>query len=219
MSEALFSQLLATSTGLLLVTAVLQVWRHSLSASVRVLAVQGAALAALVAVLGIERGDVEVLVVAVLVLAMKAVAIPWALSRTAAATGAVREQTPLVNPTAALLAATALTVLAYVVSLPIVAVLDGPAASAVPVGLALVLIGFLVLLTRRSALAQLIGFVVLDNGIATTAFLTSGGVPLVVELGVTLDVLLVVLILRVLTSRLQSAHGRIDLDELTELRD
>jgi hydrogenase-4 component E len=218
-SEALFSQLLATSTGLLLVTAVLQVWRYSLSASVRVLAVQGAALAALVAVLGIEHGDVEVLVVAVLVLAMKAVAIPWALSRTAAATGAVREQTPLVNPTAALLAATALTVLAYVVSLPIVAVLDGPAVSAVPVGLALVLIGFLVLLTRRSALAQLIGFVVLDNGIATTAFLTSGGVPFVVELGVTLDVLLVVLILRVLTSRLLSAHGRIDLDELTELRD
>ena len=67
-----------------------------------------------------------------------------------------------------------------------------------PVGLALVLIGFLVLLTRRSALSQLIGFVILDNGIATTAFLTSGGVPLVVELGVTLDVLLVVLILRVL---------------------
>ena len=76
MSEALFSQLLATSTGLLLVTAVLQVWRYSLSASIRVLAVQGAALAALVAVLGIEHADVEVLVVAVLVLAMKAVAIP-----------------------------------------------------------------------------------------------------------------------------------------------
>jgi len=106
-----------------------------------------------------------------------------------------------------------------VAALPIVAVADGPAARAVPVGLALVLIGFLVLLTRRSALSQLIGFVVLDNGIATTAFLTSGGVPFVVELGVTLDVMLVVLILRVLTSRLQSAHGNIDLDELTELRD
>ena len=219
MSGALLSQLLATTTGLLLVTAILQVWRQSLSASIRVLAVQGAALGGMVAALGIEHGDAEVLFVAVLVLAMKAVAIPWALSRTAAATGAVREEAPLVNPTAALLAATALTVLAYVAGLPIVAVAEGPAASAVPVGLALVLIGFLVLLTRRSALSQLIGFVVLDNGIATTAFLTSGGVPFVVELGVTLDVLLVVLILRVLTSRLQTAHGGIDLDELTELRD
>ena len=112
MSEALFSQLLATTTGLLLVTAVLQVWRQSLGASIRVLAVQGAALAGLVAVLGINHGDVEVLIVAVLVLGMKAVAIPWTLSRTAAATGAVREEAPLVNPTAGLLAATALTVLA-----------------------------------------------------------------------------------------------------------
>ena len=219
MSEALLSQLLATTTGLLLVTAILQVWRQSLGASLRVLAVQGAALGGLVAVLGVDHGAPEILLVAVLVLAMKAVAIPWALSRTAAATGAVREQSPLVNPTAALLAATALTVLAYVAGRPIVAVAEGPAANAVPVGLALVLIGFLVLLTRRSALSQLIGFVILDNGIAATAFLTSGGVPFVVELGVTLDLLLVVLILRVLTSRLQSAHGGIDLDELTELRD
>ena len=112
-----------------------------------------------------------------------------------------------------------MTVLAFLVGLPIVAVAEGPAATSVPVGIALVLIGFLVLMTRRSALSQLIGFVILDNGIATTAFLTSGGVPLVVELGVTLDVLLVVLILRVLTSRLQFALGGIDLDDLTELRD
>jgi hydrogenase-4 component E len=81
------------------------------------------------------------------------------------------------------------------------------------------LTGFLVMLTRRSALSQLIGFVMLDNGIATVAFLTSGGVPLVVELGVTLDVLLVVLILRVLTGRMQLTHGGTDLDDLRELCD
>ena len=128
--------------------------------------------------------------------AIKAVAMPWALTRTARVTGAVREESPLVNPTAGLLVAAVLTVLAYVVAGPDHRGRDGPAAAAVPIGLALVLIGFLVMLTRRSALSQLIGFVMLDNGIATVAFLTSGGVPLVVELGVTLDVLLVVLILR-----------------------
>ena len=85
--------------------------------------------------------------------------------------------------------------------------------------MALVLIGILVLLSHRTALAQLIGFVVLDNGIATVAFLTAGGLPLVVELGVTLDVLLVVLILRVLTARMYQAMGGIDLDGLKELHD
>ena len=219
MSDALLTQLVATTTGLLLVTAILQVWRQSLPASIRLLAVQGAALAALVLTLGLAEDEGEVVLVAMLVLALKAVAIPWALTRTAARTGVVREEAPLVNPTAGLLAATALTVLAYVVSIPIVSVVEGPATAAVPVGLALVLIGFLVMLTRRSALSQLIGFVILDNGIAATAFLTSGGVPLVVELGVTLDVLLVVLILRVLTSRMQLAHGGIDLDDLRKLRD
>ena len=219
MSDALFDQIIATTAGLLLITAILQVWRQSLRASIRLLAVQGAALGVLVFTLGVYEANHEVIGVALLVLGMKAAAIPWALSRTASATGAVREEAPLVNPTAGLLAATALTVLAYVASLPIMAVAEGPAVSVVPVGLALMLIGFLVLLTRRSALSQLIGFVMLDNGIAATAFLTSGGVPLIVELGVTLDVLLVVLILRVLTGRLQLATGGTDLDDLRELRD
>ena len=87
-----------------------------------------------------------------------------------------------------------------------------PPGAAVPVGLALVLIGFLILISRRQAISQLVGFVVLDNGIATVAFLIVGGVPLVVELGVMLDVLLVVLILRVLTGRLLRAFGATDLD-------
>jgi hydrogenase-4 component E len=219
MSEDLFAYLIATTTGLLLITAVLQVWRQSLTASIRLLAVQGAALAGLVATLGVEEGSAEVIGVAVLVLAIKAVAMPWALTRTARVTGAVREESPLINPTAGLLIAAVLSVLAYVVAAPITAAVSGPAAAAVPIGLALMLTGFLVMLTRRSALSQLIGFVMLDNGIATVAFLTSGGVPLVVELGVTLDVLLVVLILRVLTGRMQLTHGGTDLDDLTELCD
>jgi hydrogenase-4 component E len=219
MSEDLFAYLIATTTGLLLITAVLQVWRQSLTASIRLLAVQGVALAGLVVTLGLEERNPEVIGVAVLVLGIKALAMPWALTRTARVTGAVREESPLINPTAGLLIAAVLSVLAYVVAAPITAVVTGPAASAVPIGLALMLTGFLVMLTRRSALSQLIGFVMLDNGIATVAFLTSGGVPLVVELGVTLDVLLVVLILRVLTGRMQLTHGGTDLDDLRELCD
>ena len=64
----------------------------------------------------------------------------------------------------------------------------------------------------------------LDNGIATTAFLATGGVPLVVELGVSLDVLLVILVLQVLGSRIDTAFGAgapggTDLDQLRELHD
>ena len=96
---------------------------------------------------------------------------------------------------------------------------DNPNISAVPVGVALVLYGFLLLVSRRHAISQVVGFLVLDNGIAIVAFLTAGGVPLVVELGVSLDVLLVVLILHILTSRIRTEFGAADLDDLTELRD
>ncbi len=218
MDPSLHAQLVATTTGVLLLTAVLQAWRRSLTASIRLLAVQGVALAALVATMGVAQGHAELLLVSGLVLVVKAAAILWALTRAARLTDAPREDDPLVNPTASLLLAALLTGLAYLVTVPIAAAL-GPDAMTAAVGLAMVLIGFLVLATRRTALSQLVGFVVLDNGIATVAFLTSGGVPLVVELGVTLDVLLVVLILQVLAGRMRMTHGGLDLDDLRELHD
>jgi hydrogenase-4 component E len=105
------------------------------------------------------------------------------------------------------------------VSQPLQASGTGAATRAVPVGIALVLFGFLILATRRHAVSQLVGFLVLDNGITTVAFLISSGVPLVVELGVSLDVFLVVLVLQVLTGRIRTEFGDTDLDDLRELRD
>ena len=158
--------------------------------------------------------------VAGIVLTLKAVVLPVLLSRAVARHGAsLREETPLINTTTSLIALSLLTMLAFLVSRPLLVLGDDPAIAAVPIGIALVLYGFLVLATRRHAFSQLIGFLVLDNGIGTVAFLTAGGVPLVVELGASLDVLLVVLILQVLTARIRTEFGDADLDDLTELRD
>ncbi len=81
------------------------------------------------------------------------------------------------------------------------------------------LIGFFVLVTRRLALSQLVGFLLLDNGITAVGFLSTAGVSVIVELGVTLDVLLVVLVLQVLKSRIREVFGVTDLDQLRELHD
>jgi hydrogenase-4 component E len=218
--DATYSQLLQLSAGVLLLCAVLIVWRRSLGAHIRLLAVQGWALAGLVVVLGLHEHSTELLAVSVLVATLKGLVLPGVLARTTAADRrAAREETPLINTTAALLAVSLLTMLAYLVSRPVLALGSTAAVAAVPVGVAMTLFGFLVLSTRRHAVSQLIGFLLLDNGIATVAFLTAGGVPLVVELGVSLDVLLVVLILQVLTSRIRLEYGDADLDDMTELRD
>jgi hydrogenase-4 component E len=218
------AQLLALSAGGLLVSAVLLVWRRSLTAAVRLLAVQGVALATLVVAVALTERDVELLGVAVLVLLLKGVALPLVLGRAVATTGVDREDTPVLNPTAGLVTVAVLTTVAWLVSRPVTAALGvgeggGPGPQAVPAGIATVLVGCLLLVTRRRVLSQVAGFVVLDNGIATVGFLTAAGVPFVVELGVSLDVLLIALILAVLSGRLHGLVGATSVDELTELRD
>jgi hydrogenase-4 component E len=94
-----------------------------------------------------------------------------------------------------------------------------PATHAIPIGLTVVLIGLFTLVTRRHALSQLVGFLLVDNGITAIGFLTTSGVPVVVELGVSLDVLFAVLVLQILTSRMRATFGDLDLDELRELHD
>ena len=219
MSTQLYQQLLATTTGLLLLTAVLQVWGRSTVRAIGLLVLQGIALGGLVLTVGLHAGEATAPVVAGLLLLVKAVVMPWAMLRTARLIGVTRERSARMNPAVELIGAAGLTLLAYAVSGPLLGTHTDPAAQAVPVGISLVLLGFWQLLVRSSAITQLVGFLMLDNGIATISFLTAGGLPLVVELGATLDVLLVVLILGVLVVRMQAEQGHIDISELRELHD
>jgi hydrogenase-4 component E len=199
---------------------VLALWRREFAVIIRVFAMQGVALATIVAVLAVHHRDAELGAVAVGILALRAGLLPYVVHRALAGAGeAQRETRPLVNVVTSLLAAAALTLLAYAVAQPVVALAPAPATQAVPVGLAVVLMGFFVLVTRRRAISQVVGFLLMDNGITAVAFLTTAGVPLVVELGVSLDVLFAVLVLQILTTRMRAAFGHTDLDELRELRD
>jgi hydrogenase-4 component E len=219
MSDTAYPQVLNLICGGLLLSAVLMVWRRELAAIVRLLVAQGILLAALALLLGVREHSSELYAVAAGVLVLKAIVLPAVLRRVLRETGEARDAEPLLNVAASLLAAALLTLLAYAVSRPLVALAPSPATHALPVGLAMVFLGFFVLVTRRRALSQVIGFLLLDNGIAATAFLATAGVPLIVELGVSLDLLLVVLVLQVLTARMRLTFGHSDLDELRELHD
>ena len=87
MASETFAQLVGLSTGVLLLSGVLLVWRRSLHAQVALLATQGVALAVLVLVLGLHESDAELLAVAALVLVLKAVVLPLILVRTVARLG------------------------------------------------------------------------------------------------------------------------------------
>jgi hydrogenase-4 component E len=208
------------AAGVFLLTAVGVLWRQQLAAMIRLFALQGAALAAIVAILGIHQHDAELVLVALGLGVLRTGALPYLARRALGNSPAeTRETRPVVNVAASLLAAAALTLLAYAVTRPLVALSPSPATAILPAAVAVVLIGFFILVTRRRALSQVIGFLLLDNGITATAFLAAAGVPLIVELGVSFDLLLVVLVLQVLTTRLRTAFGSSDLDELRELHD
>lgn len=223
MTQALYVQLLDLSCGALLITAVLIVWRRRLTAIITALALQGMALAALAGVLAVHSHDARLGGIAAEVIALRAITLPAllrrALSSTASPGAGQLETRPLVNVAASLLAVAGLVLLAYAVSGPLVALAPSPAAHAIPVGIAVTLTGFFVLVTRRRATSQLAGFLLMDNGITATGFLTGAGTGLIVELGVSLDVLLAVLVLQVLTSRMRETFGDTDLDDLRELHD
>lgn len=220
MNETLYVQLLNLAAGAFLLAAVGVLWRRELAVIIRVFAVQGAALAGLVGVLAAHEQSPEFAAVAAGILVLRAGVLPLLLRRALRGAGpGQRETSPLVNVSASLLAAAVLTLIAYAVSAPMVELAPSPATQAIPIGLTVVLIGLFVLVTRRHALAQLVGFLLVDNGITAIGFLTTSGVPLVVELGVSLDVLFAVLVLQILTSRMRATFGDLDLDELRELRD
>lgn len=220
MNQTLYVQLLNLACGAFLLTAVLVLWRRELTVIIRMFALQGAALAAIVAVLAAHEGSADLAAVAVGILVLRAAVLPALLRRAlTGAAGTQRETKPLVNVAASLLAAAVLTMIAYAVSQPLVDLAPSPATHAIPLGLTVVLIGFFVLVTRRRAVAQLVGFLLVDNGITLIGFLTTSGVPLVVELGVSLDVLLAVLVLQILATRMRATFGGTDLDELRELHD
>ncbi|MGH3716245.1 MAG: hypothetical protein ACRDT4_22705 [Micromonosporaceae bacterium] len=220
MTDIGYVQALDLAAGVFLLTAVGMLWRRELSAMIRLLAAQGIALAAMVLVLGVHEADPELIGVAVGLGALRAGLLPW-LARRAVGTAPAeqRETRPVVNIATSLLAAAGLSLLAYAVTRPLVELAPSPATQALPVAVTVVLIGFFVLVTRRRAISQVVGLLLLDNGITAAAFLATSGVPLIVELGVSFDLLLAVLVLQLLTVRLRTAFGTTDLDELRELRD
>ncbi|MFE7607027.1 hypothetical protein [Streptomyces celluloflavus] len=233
MSTGTYTQLLDLACGAFLLAAVVVLWRRELVAIVRTFALQGIALAAIPLLIGLHEQRWGLIAVAAGIGALRAWVLPHLMRRALAAltppageehhyeedVSEARETQPLVNVAASLLTAAALTLLAYAVARPLVALHPGPATRALPVGLAVVLIGLFVLATRRRALAQVVGFLLLDNGITATAFLAASGVPLIVELGVSFDVLLAVLVLQILTTRMRTAFGTTDIDDLRELHD
>jgi hydrogenase-4 component E len=219
MSHIRFVQLLDLSVGVVLVTSFMALWLRRPVSVNRVVATQGVALGAVALVIGVYEHKVELIVVALGVAVLRGGVLPGLIRRALQSGDEHREVESLVNVPASLLAGALLTMLAYTATRDVVALVDTPQARAMPLGVAVALIGVLLIVTRRKAVLQIIGVLMLDNGIALVMFLGTSGVPLAVEVGVASDVLIAMFVLQVLTTKIRTEFGRTDLDQLRDLHD
>ncbi len=210
---------LELAAGVVLLAAVMTLWRRNVHAIVSMLRLQGVALACAAVILGLHEHETALLVTGGLVLIVKGVVVPALLGRVSRGDPQLRESRPLVNVPASLVFAAVLIVLAYVAGTRVITLSPTSATHLAPLGLATVLVGYFMLVTRRRAVSKIVGLILVDNGIALITFTLTSGVPLIVELGSSLDVLLVVVVLQFLMTSMRHHSDSGDLTEKKALHD
>lgn len=200
--DAAFSRLTMMGASAMLLLALVVLWRRHVPAYITAFRTQSVALAAVGALVA-WMGDVpELFGVAMMILALKGWLVPRILSAMEARRTADRDLAPLINTEVSLLVSGGLAVAAYEISRPLAEIVSLPTRGGLPIALALILVSLFIVVSRRQVIAQIVGFLMLENGIALLALLGAYGVPLVVELGAFLDVLLGVLVMQALVPRM-----------------
>jgi len=151
-------------------------------------------------------------------IALKGVIFPWVLLRLRARTDHYREVEPFIGFVASVLFG----IVALGLSLWLARELQ-PALPHAPflmleAAIFLVSIGLFIIISRRKALMQVIGYVVLENGIFVFGVITVSATPLLVELGVLLDAFVAVFVMGIAVFHINREFGSIDIDQLTALK-
>lgn len=196
--DATFSRLTMMGASAMLLLALVVMWRRHVPAYVRAFRTQSLALAFVGAVVAWFGDAPELFLVAALILGLKGWVVPRILMAMEARHPSDRDLHPLVNTEMSLLVSGGLAVAAYEISRPLAAVVSLPTRGGLPLAVALIFVSLFIVVSRRQVIAQIVGFLMLENGIALLALLGAYGVPLIVELGVFLDVLLGVLVMQAL---------------------
>jgi hydrogenase-4 component E len=202
----------------MLVSLYLMVGQKALVVTIRLYGFQSLLLGAVGVAMGLTDHRAHLFVTAGLTIGLKAVLIPWFLLRVIDRVGIRREIDPHLNVPASLLLCLGLTVVGYRVSLGMAGASQGVPHQVVGVALSMVLIGLFLMVTRRKALTQILALLTIENAVFLVAVGATSGMPLVVELGISFDVILAVLVLGVLVNRIVDRFESMDTSRLSRLK-
>ncbi|MBP2648972.1 MAG: NAD-dependent dehydrogenase subunit [Gemmatimonadetes bacterium] len=188
-----------------------------LSSAIRATAIQGALLAALPVALH-PGWSLHIIGLAVGTLLVKAILLPTFLSWAIREAAVRREIEPLIGFSGSLLLGTIVVALSFGIAQRI-PLPESESALLIPVALATVMIGLIVLTTRNKALTQVVGYLILENGIYVFGLSQAERVPFLVELGVLLDIFVGIFIMGIVVFHINRAFDSMDSTRLTELKD
>jgi hydrogenase-4 membrane subunit HyfE len=213
----LATRLIDVLGALLLFTMLLILAAGQLYRAIYAVAAQAVFLGIAGVVLGAATGNADLWVIAGITIVVKAILLPWLLLRVVRRVQIPREIEPVIPTSVTLVVGAAIVVLAFHLDASLGPVRQTVTGNALPVGVTLILVGVLVMASRRKALVQMVGLFASENGIFFTAMAISQGMPLIIEIGVILDVVLGALVMGILVLRVRSSVDA-DIADLESLK-
>ena len=202
----------------MLVSAYLMVGQKTLFTAIRLYGAQSLLLGIVAATIAVAGPRPDLFVTAALTVALKGMLIPWFLMRVIDRIGIHREIEPFLSVPASLMVCVGLTVVGYRVSTGFPALAGDVSHHLIGVALSMLLIGLFLMVTRKKAITQILALLTVENAVFLVAVGVTSGMPLVVELGISFDVILAVLILGILVRRIVDRFESMDVSRLSSLK-
>jgi hydrogenase-4 component E len=215
----LSAQLINLMAALLLLIAFAMLSQRRIQSLIYLFAWQGAVLSVNSIVVAWSTGQTHLYYSALVTVALKVVTIPLILQWLIRRLNVQWDVETLINIPATMLAGIVLVVFAFNLALPISELAGTITRSTLGIAIAIVLISFLMMLTRRKAVPQVIGFLAMENGLFFAATSATYGMPMIVELGIALDVLIGMLIVGIFFFQVRGAFDSLDLRHMERLKE
>ncbi len=213
----LYGQGILVSAALVLFTSFVMLAQTRIQPLIYAFAWQGALLSVTTALVALVSGHSHLYISALLTFGLKALLIPWMLYRMARRLHIQREVETVSHSSLIMLAGAVLVVFCYYVALPVAQLSTLVTRNTIAVSMATVLLGMLLMITRRAAVAQVIGFMSIENGLFFAAVASTYGMPMIVELGVAFDVLVAAVLFGIFFFQIRASIDSLDIDRLNRL--
>jgi hydrogenase-4 component E len=215
----LLTQFVNLLGAVLLMLAFAMISQRRIVSLIGLFTLQGATLVLATAVVGYVTGQPHLYLSAGLTFVLKVLLIPTLLRRVVDRLDIRSDVETLINIPTIMLIGILIVIFAFNLAKPISQLSSVVASGTLGIALACVLMSFLMMITRAKAVPQVVGFLAMENGLFFAATSATYGMPMVVELGIALDVLIGVLILGVFMFQIREQFDSLDIRHLEKLKD